>query len=220
MFQKKNCKRCGKKISDKYHFCPYCGEETTGSSGDEWGMLGKEDDFFANERIKLPFGFNTLVNSLMKNLDKEFKKLDENSDNEFKQPIKRSGVSISISTSFDGKPKISFNSIGDDDKLNKKQQKEKKFISKSFSPEKLKKFQTLAREEPKTSIRRFSKKVVYEIEMEGVKTIEDISLTKLENSIEIRAIAKDKAYFKLLPINLPISNYTFSEEKLILELQD
>ena len=41
---------------------------------------------------------------------------------------------------------------------------------------------------------------------------------KLENSIEIKALAKNKAYVKRIPINLPIINYDFSKEKLVLEL--
>ncbi len=40
---------------------------------------------------------------------------------------------------------------------------------------------------------------------------------KLENSIEIKAITKDKAYFKIIPLNLPIINYNILKEKLILE---
>src|SRR3989344_3748821 len=49
------------------------------------------------------------------------------------------------------------------------------------------------------SIRRFADRVVYEIALPGVKSIKDISITKLENSIEIKAVSKDKAYFKLIP---------------------
>ena len=63
-----------------------------------------------------------------------------------------------------------------------------------------------------------SNKVIYEIELPGVKSTEDVSIIKLENSIEIKAVTKDKSYFKLLPIKLPISGYKVADEKLILEL--
>jgi HSP20 family molecular chaperone IbpA len=76
----------------------------------------------------------------------------------------------------------------------------------------------LERKEPKTNIRRLSNRVVYELEMPGVESLEDISIIKLENSIEIKAISKNKAYVKVIPINLPITNYNLSEGKLILEL--
>ena len=82
----------------------------------------------------------------------------------------------------------------------------------------LKKATNIAKEEPLTSIKRLSDKVIYEIEIPGVKSIEDISITKLENSIEIKALAKDRLYFKLIPINLPITNYNLSKGKLVLEL--
>jgi len=39
-----------------------------------------------------------------------------------------------------------------------------------------------------------------------------------ENSIEIKAFSKDKAYFKFLPIALPLLGYKLLKEKLILEL--
>ena len=53
--------------------------------------------------------------------------------------------------------------------------------------------------------------------MPGIKSIKDISIIKLENSIELKAISKNKAYFKLIPINLPITNYGILKERLILE---
>jgi len=55
--------------------------------------------------------------------------------------------------------------------------------------------------------------------MPGVKSIKDVSVNQLENSIEIKAVAKDNSYFKLIPINLPVLDYELSEEKLVLELE-
>ncbi len=62
-------------------------------------------------------------------------------------------------------------------------------------------------------------KVIYEIEMPEVKSMKDISIVKLENSIEIKAVSKKKAYIKLIPINMPITNYQLEKGKLILELE-
>ena len=72
--------------------------------------------------------------------------------------------------------------------------------------------------QPKTNIRRFSDKIIYEIEMPGVKSQEDISIIKLESSVEIKAVGKNKAYLKLIPINFPITKYDLSNGKLVLEL--
>src|SRR3989344_2839015 len=48
--------------------------------------------------------------------------------------------------------------------------------------------------------------------------IEEISIIQLENSLEIKAVTKGKAYYKIIPINLPVIDYELSEGKLVLEL--
>ena len=77
----------------------------------------------------------------------------------------------------------------------------------------------LPRETPTANVRRLGDLVIYEINIPGVKSLKDISISQLENSIEIKAIAKDKAYLKLLPVSLPILNYNLEKDKLILELE-
>jgi HSP20 family molecular chaperone IbpA len=222
MFKKRICQKCGRKIEEKYSFCPYCGDRiNTGINNDDWGMLGKNDFMPSANEIKLPIGFNAIFNSVMKNLTKEFnEQLSRNSfQGEEKQPkkVKKDGISISISTFGDGPPKIKVTQLGEKPRLEVQEQKEK-LKPNTFTKEKIKKLASLEREEPQTNIRRLSNRVVYEIEMPGVKSLDDISIIKLENSIEIKALSKNKAYVKIIPINLPITNYNLSEGKLILEL--
>ena len=95
--------------------------------------------------------------------------------------------------------------------------KQIKKIPGQFSKENSKRFSKLSKKEPKTNVRRLSDKVIYEIEIPKVDSLKDISIIKLENSIEIKAIGKDEAYFKRISINFPIINYIFSQERLILE---
>ncbi len=223
MFNKKNCPKCRKKINKKYDFCPYCGNIIENNEGD-YGMLGKNDLINMNNGIKLPFGFNTIFNSLMNSLSKEMTELNrenalENNQEKRKTGIAKNGISINISSSGNAPPKVSVSYFGDEKIKNQKERKVKEAESKFFSEEKTKKFLNLAKEEPKADLRRLSKKVVYEIKLSGVNSIEDVSVIKLENSIEIRAIAKNKAYFKVIPINLPLVDYDFSDEKLVLELK-
>jgi hypothetical protein len=223
MFKKRKCGKCGKKVGEKHSFCPYCGNQTDLENENDFGMLGKNDIISPFENsIKLPIGFNTLFNSLMKNLSKEF---DEQLGKDFMEggkskKIKKDGISISISTFGDGPPKIRVQNMGTGRSSEKIEQKEiiEKIKKNNFTAEKVKKFLSLKREEPKTNIRRLSNRVIYELEMPEVKSTEDISITKLESSIEIKAIGKSKAYAKIIPINLPIQNYDFLEGKLILEL--
>jgi HSP20 family molecular chaperone IbpA len=221
MFKKNKCPKCKKGIEDKYSFCPYCGNKVYEGKdeGDDWGMLGK-DDFMAMDDIRLPAGFNSIFNSLIKNLSKEMdaqlKKgmIDETEP----KKVKRDGVSISISTFGNGPPKIKVTQLGEKQNAEFREEKGKKFKSNLFTKEKTKEFTSLPREEPKTNVRRFSDKVVFELEMPGVKSTEDVSIIKLENSIEIKAIGKKKAYAKMIPINLPIKDYSLSDGKLTIEL--
>jgi len=76
----------------------------------------------------------------------------------------------------------------------------------------------LPREEPMARVRRFTNKIVYEIELPGVNDEKKIFINQLQNSIEIKAFAKDKAYFKLIPVSLPIKSWKFSKSKLVLDL--
>lgn len=213
MFKKEKCPKCKKKINENYSFCPYCG--TSVENEENWGMLGKNDFESLTNDLKLPFGFNTIFNSLMKNLSKEFE--TQMKETPQKKTIKKDGISISISTFGNGAPKIRVKELGEKPKLNSEKESQK-FKQSFFTKEKAEKFSELRNEEPTTKIRRLSNKVIYELEMPDVSGIEDVSIIKLENSIEIKAIGKKKSYSKVIPINLPITNYDLSEGKLILEL--
>jgi hypothetical protein len=216
MLRKQKCSRCGEKISGKYEFCPYCGNHIDKENKEDWGMLGK-NDFMQNNQANpfgIPPGLNSIFNFLMKNLNNQF----DNLDKEAKKGNK-TGISISISNSGEGPPKISVNQMGNSNQNKEKKVKIKEAPSKTFSEENIKKFQNLSRKEPETEMRRFSDKIVYEVKLPGVVSINDVSIVKLENSIEIRAVAKSKAYSKIIPINLPILNYILSKGKLVLELK-
>jgi len=209
---RKKCKNCGKKIRKEFNHCPYCGRPNRNE--EDWGLLGKED--FTQEFEEIPV-FNSMLNSLMKSLSKNlYKKFNEFEKEISKQPVKKRGISISISSFGNGKPKIKIKHFGDDIK-EKEKPKLKKLVG--FSEQKAKEFASLPKEEPKTHIKRLSNKIIYEIEIPGVKKLEDISIVKLESSIEIKAIAKNKAYSKIIPLSLPIIDYNLSEDRLILELK-
>ncbi len=231
MFNKKVCRGCGEKIKKNNRFCPNCGYSANKSAENEdWGLLGKDDFQFSQDEIRLPMGLNMIFNSLMKNLNKELSQLDNEAEREFKNNMKRegnnakkSGISISISTFGNNPPKIKVHSLGNDFNLKQKEmmvkEKMREIPSVHFSQKELKRFSELPKKEPSANIRRLSNKVVYDIELPGVKSIKDVSIIRLENSIEIKALAKDRVYSKQIPINLPLTNYKFSNGKLVLELE-
>jgi len=88
----------------------------------------------------------------------------------------------------------------------------------NISAAKAAKLAKMPKKEPETIVRRLSDRIIYEISVPGVKNIKDVIINKLQNSIEIKAFAKDKVYFKLLPVSLPIKKYKIEDEKLVLEL--
>ncbi len=219
MFGKK-CSNCEKKFSKEYDFCPYCGRNASSNSKKEdYGLLGKEDDFNLNN-MQLPFGFNTLFNSLVKELDKQFKELDKAIDKETGKKTKKSGISISISSFGDKTPEIKVKTFGAMPAINQtKLVKQVPMIhTQKISDENVRKLTSLPRQEATATVRRLSNKLVYEIEIPGVKSLKDIFINELENSIEVKAIGKDKSYSKLIPVKFPIKKYSLKDEKLILEL--
>jgi len=222
MFSKKKCRRCGEKVNKDFDFCPKCGNPF--HDDEDWGMLGKNDFAPVTTEINLPMPFNTIFNSLVKNLDKEFQQLDKEIGKEKVKPKKNfnsGGISISISSFGDNPPRINVKSFGNIPKFQKQEQQIKKQIKKTeLSQDKLKKMSKLPRQEPSTHIKRFSDRLVYEIDLPGVKSLKDISIISLENSIEIKAVGKDKAYFKLIPLSFPIIGKKLEKEKLVLELEN
>ncbi|PIO07631.1 hypothetical protein COU59_03190 [Candidatus Pacearchaeota archaeon CG10_big_fil_rev_8_21_14_0_10_34_12] len=211
MFGKKECKSCGEKVNSKSKFCPNCGFSMTNkrTRKEDFGMLGKNDfmDEIENVSNSLFGGISgkvmgKMLENAMKMLEKEMKK---GMDNENIRP------KMNYELVINGK-KVNLNPV-------QKESKPQKKVKETSLPKGiLKKFSELKREEPKTDIRRFSDKIVYEISMPGVKSEKDISITKLENSIEIRAVTKDTSYQKVIPIDFPITDYNLSKGKLVLEL--
>ncbi len=226
MFKKKSCRKCGEKTSDKHKFCSNCGHSMSNNSNDDdWGLLGKDDTSQnAEDLFSMPFGgisgkminkmFGSVMNMLEKEMTKEFSKTNS-------QPSRKIPQGTNVRLMINGQ-EINLNNIENPEIKAKKQKTPKKLKevpSTHFSQEDLKKFSNLPKQEPTTNIRRLSNKVVYEINMPEVKSIKDVSIMRLENSIEIKAVGKKKAYFKLIPISLPITDYNVSKGKLILELE-
>jgi len=232
MFGKKQvCPRCGNKSSKKYNFCPHCGNNFKSSEGE-----------FFEPSFNLGFPFNAIFKQLEKQIDKQFREMDKELPS-FVDEEKRSdkqassrqvpskpraveGISISISSSG-GQPVIRVKGLGDNQNVqrvqaqsqahNVKQAQAKQNVPK-ITQEQAETFSKLPREEPSTSVRRLTDRIVYEIDLPGVEK-ENIIITKLQNSIEIKAFTKDKAFFKLIPIALPIISSKLAEGKLVLELK-
>jgi hypothetical protein len=246
MFSRKKCNSCGEAMGGKANYCPHCGRLLEGKNlleesnqfkreQDEeqnFGMLGKNDSIFdRNSDVKLPLGFNLMFKSLVKAFDAQFKELDREMKNQgnsgrktnLSNPKNVGGISINISSFGNNPPRIKVRTSDNLGNLGggnpKARAKGKKVALPIFNEKNLEKLSKLPRVEPEANVKRFSDKVIYEIDMPGVKSPNDVLLNQLENSIEIKAVGKSHAYSKILPINLPIRNYKLQDGKLILELE-
>jgi len=219
MFGEK-CIKCDKRVSRKYEFCPHCGVnldsgEYQKGEGD-YGFLGRGD--FG---VKLPMGLNALMKPLMKELTKQMRVLDEEFKREQDGVKKNPGNSprpnmgnFSIHIGVPGAKPIRMGSSNSSQLV---QQNSPSGLPKIDS-KKLEKTKDFPRKEPKTSIRRLSDKVTYNVELPGVDSLSDVNMVRLEDSLEIKAIAKDCLFFKVLEVALPLKSYSFKDEKLILNL--
>lgn len=215
MFSKKKCKDCGEKINDAHSYCPYCGAPQ--KKNKEQGMLGDNDyeEQFGNISNSLFGGFSEkmfskMFESAMKIIEKEMTK-----EMNKKVPKNEKDVRSNFELFINGK-RVNLENMNPQYPV---QQKPKEKIESARLPQNiLKGFSGLPKKEPLTNVRRISDKVVYEVKLPGVKSEKDLSVTKLENNIEIKAKTKEKAYHKFIPVSLPIIAYAFSKGKLTLEL--
>ncbi len=206
MFNKK-CPRCGKNVEKDFTFCPWCGCNIVKENETrDFGMLGVDDNSepAMGAGAGLPFNFSGIINNLMKQMSKEMKDMNP-----------QDMGSINISISGDGKPMIKMNSSNSG---NSKVEPLKKMLP-VFSEEQFAKFSKLSKKEPKTNVRRLSQKILYELDMPGVKNSKDVMINKLETGIEIRAIASKTAYFKTISLGMQLLNYKLAKEKLVLEFK-
>jgi HSP20 family molecular chaperone IbpA len=228
MFSKKTCQRCGKKTSKDNSFCPRCGTPLNKSQKrEDLGMLGEDDSFNELESLSNSLfggmgGINgTFMNKMLSNTMRML-------ENEMQKEMKRGGGNpqnqnnsfpkTKIRLMINGK-EVNLNNPNGEPKNNEKAEKQKSVKFRKFSEEQIKKFSKLPKKQPKTELKRIADKISYEIEMPGVESIEDVVITPLESSIEIKAISDEKAYSKSIPINLPIIDYAFSKGLLVLEFK-
>lgn len=218
-----NCLKCGSKVAKNNNFCSNCGFDLSKNYDPrDYGMIGRDDNGPIGE---LPMSLGSIINGLMNEMNKQINKsLREGQntrkvDKQEKSPkiIKQSGISINISSSGDGQPRISIKKVGGNNDFIKEEFEEIEEIipSNKISEEKARMVAKLPKEEAKSSVKRFDDKLIYEIQVPGVKKLEDIIINKLEESIEVKAFSEKTSYFKNLPVNLPITNYKLSKKGVL-----
>jgi hypothetical protein len=203
---KKKCSHCAKKIERKFNFCPYCGISFKAvNEQEDYGFLGMDDESMPNvrEELNLPFGMNRMVESLVKQLEKQM----EGMDFEGMEGVPR-GVKIRVSA---GRPQVN--------QVIRAEEPRKKVEAFEIPSEERDRRVKLPRVEATSKIRRLADRIVYEIEAPGVKTKKDVSITELASGLEVRVYAKDNCYVKIIPLKVEVIEYHVEKDKLFLELK-
>jgi len=184
------CESCGNDIKRGWKFCPLCGAQST------------KTDTFA--------GFNEIFESIRKqfmdqsSIERKFDAV-ENPGNK-----KVYGFTINIRQNTGNQPRMRVKTFGDVPK------ESARIIQPVAQPTRAATKGTII--EPKMVIKNLGDRFVVEIELPKADK-NTIKIIKLEESLEVKARAKDIIYFKIinLPPNLNIISRSFEKDKLKIE---
>ncbi|MFH1978436.1 MAG: zinc ribbon domain-containing protein [Candidatus Aenigmatarchaeota archaeon] len=219
------CPRCKYKIQKDWKFCPECGlgrsNTVSFNINDIFSRMRKE---MKNTEESMDRSFEAV------DLSPFFKEMGKSKP--FLIKPQGTGFSIRIVRAGDEKPKVSVKTFGGMerknvmgevyDEFNLKPDEKTMETRKTGEDEYVKRIEKVApksTEEPESSIKRVGAKVLVDIKLPNVKKKQDIQVKELPNSVEVRALTKDKLYFKILtkPVNSTISNHEFRKGVLHLE---
>ncbi len=242
MFNKKIKCKCGKKVDKRYNYCPWCSTELK-------KQIEHKEEFEKELKPmtkNFPFPFNLIFKELIDQLEvglRDFDSIMENELNEnelikemekeleetnltktpgkldnvkLKNEISIPQININIRQLDNGQPVVQIKQIG---KGPEKEIDLPDYKNRILTSDEEERYSKLPRKEPSTKVRRFSDRILYELSVPGVKNKKDILINKLQKSIEIKALSKEKVYSKMIPTSLPIKKYDFKEGKIFLELK-
>jgi len=201
---KKRCSSCEKKIDRSFRFCPWCGKPTKKIRQEDYGMLGFDDEIEQTIQDSFSFfggGLGNIFNQLTKQISKELQNLDS------EKQRKPRGIEIRFST---GKP---IQRIIRDSEVKNPQIEE-------IDDYERERRNGLPLEVAESKIRRLPEGVVYEISAPGIKSKQDVSILRMENSLEIRAYSKDKCYTKTIPIKVDVLKYGVKDGKVLVQIKN
>lgn len=200
---KKKCPSCAKKISKSFSYCPHCGVSFKAREDKEnFGMLGRNDNEIVQEELKLPFGIEKIMGSLVKQLEKQMGNVDFK---DMQGMPKNINIRIARGVPQMGQvvhkaPQKSGNTIVVSDKENERRMR-------------------LPKVEVDAKIRRLANSIIYEIKAPGIRNKEDVVVTELATGLEIKAYSNNKCYVKFIPLKVEVIEYYVDKEKVFVELK-
>lgn len=196
------CPNCSADVDRKWVYCPGCGLR-----------MRSMDSFLAFPS----FDFS--------DIDREMERMRKRMVSDMKKALTEgpsgSGFSISISSSRGKEPKVEVRTFGDYKGREEEILRGTGISRKSIDKEQPKRKIPEITEEPKHEVKRIGNRLVFTAKLQGVKDIRDVDVRALEESIEVRAYAENKAYFTLFPVprGAKIVNRTFGNEELVIEVE-
>ncbi len=226
---KHSCPSCSSLVENSWQYCPSCGETLFHEA--------EEEDEFSSFFTIPSFDMFENIHDHFREFDRLFEE-GKRRKKSGKPAIKSSGISIQVSNVSGRKPEVKVHTFGDykkyEDNIKRRlgvaktggqPTKREKSLPSPPSPASLTKAARQAvappskTEEPASRVRRLSDRIIYEFDMPELKSEKDIRITQLQNTTEIKAFAEDKAYFKLLPLTLPVLGYRVENGKLLVEFE-
>ncbi|MFQ6136559.1 MAG: zinc ribbon domain-containing protein [Candidatus Hydrothermarchaeales archaeon] len=218
------CRNCGNEVDEDWKFCPHCGID-----------LHEKRALSRTGFLEFP-NIEGLFDDVVKGIEemsslfgrREFRRDFEKERHMFKDffdlPQGIGGISVRISSTDDKEPKFDIKTFGN---LSGHENEIKEWFGipveggEEIEEPKIIRKPPKVTEEPETKMRRIGGKLEVKVKVPGVKSEDDIDVRKLEESIEIRAYAGDKAYFTLfsVPPRARILSKKLENEELTLEVE-
>lgn len=197
------CYNCDEEVRRSWNYCPNCGANLRRRR-----VFDKYPDL-------LGFG------SVFDEIDREFREI-ERMFRRFTIPPPGErhggGVSIKISSEPGKEPRVEVRTFGDF------KEKEPEILRRFGLRKRAKRERAPPRvtEEAETRMERRGNRVIYRIKVPGVKSEEDVDVQRLGESIEVRAYARDKAYFTLfsVPRHARIAATRLEGDEFIIEMME
>ncbi len=197
------CARCGTEMDDGWHFCPACGARKGGDPVEDFGrdlfsqMFGKVRDSGGMEKL-----FDKDVEAL--DLSPWFREIGKGAKGG--RPFVPGMIKVRISkVGPAGARRPAAPAAG------VPVRRPRSAAGRMPLPG--------VTVEPEADVRRIGDKVLVRISLPGVENEDSIDIKELESSVEVRALAGDRAYFKILtrPPQFRLSGSSFSGGELSLE---
>ncbi len=226
------CPRCRDRISENWSFCPRCGARlpSSGAPSEDVHYSPLADLFKDIER--------QMREVLGPNLSKDIEFFELRPDFMKRNPILRpgQGFRIKITRAGDGPPTIDIKAFGDiDERIAEKMRESLKPQSSESAPEAetRKEEESLAMEsseaaardvsgyeEPRCTTKWTGDHLLVDLDLPGVTKSDDVEVRKLGESIEVRAFAGGKGYFKILgiPADAQLVSRRFRKGRLSLKI--